>query len=516
MDFRHKHRVGFKHHAPPPIQSPIKMKLLTSLLMLLLIQGCASVQAPQGGPKDSEAPRLIRSNPKDGETNFGGKFILLEFSENVTENELKQPFLSPISPVTVVPAGKKIKITADSGWKPNQTYELRLQKKIKDEKEGNLLADTSLVFSTGSQISTLKLEIAARDLSDRPLSGKTTVLLSGGNNSIHYSNGESSIPLGGLEKGKYLLQVFQDKNENLKYEEEDGKLFLDSIRIDSSIQLNVRRLPQMSKPIKFFHLRKSDSLILESSRLIRPDSSLLKKCVGRNEEGTLFCLYPFRGNAIFQHSDSLGTLFYDTIDIGKTDSNRSLPSIALKRKVKIAGSQKEIRVGLSWSWKIRHYPKLIEFNTDSVWKTASWEKEENGIRLTLPAIKPGKIRIRYDSLLFYNQKSQKLDSILLQHADLEQTGKISGTIESEELNLRIDLINATKEIAGSTTKGNFSWQAAPGQYRIQVYKDVNADGKYTGGNRILGRKAEPLYEFPDKIELKAGWDLENIKVKPVF
>jgi hypothetical protein len=79
MDIRNHHRAGFQHNASPLIQPAVKMKLLSSVFLpiLLLIQGCASVQAPQGGPKDSELPRLIRSNPKDGETNFAEKYILL-------------------------------------------------------------------------------------------------------------------------------------------------------------------------------------------------------------------------------------------------------------------------------------------------------------------------------------------------------------------------------------------------------------------------------------------------------
>ena len=39
---------------------------------------------------------------------------------------------------------------------------------------------------------------------------------------------------------------------------------------------------------------------------------------------------------------------------------------------------------------------------------------------------------------------------------------------------------------------------------------------YTGGNKEALRKAEPLYIFPEILELKPGWDLENIKPDPGF
>jgi hypothetical protein len=192
------------------------------LAVLPFLLRCASVQAPQGGPKDSEPPYLLKSNPSNGQVNFREKYIQLEYSENVGENELKQPFLSPLTTVTVIPQGRKIRIKPDSGWKENQTYELRLQKKIKDEREGNIAADTSLLFTTGIEPDRIKIQLQVKDLSGNNLKGKATCLLQAPNGSRYFSSGEGNIQQGGIKEGKYLLEVFQDKNENLKYEEEDG------------------------------------------------------------------------------------------------------------------------------------------------------------------------------------------------------------------------------------------------------------------------------------------------------
>ena len=109
-----------------------------------------------------------------------------------------------------------------------------------------------------------------------------------------------------------------------------------------------------------------------------------------------------------------------------------------------------------------------------------------------------------------------MDSIDIAASDLDQAGNIGGTIESGEENIHAELLNAAKEILGTAGKGNFQWQVKPGQYTIQIYRDLNGDGRYTGGNKEARRKAEPLYIFPDQIELKPGWDLENIRVKPEF
>lgn len=515
MDWWSFHHSGIQPRYGILIQFPQPMRyLLTSLLLFLC--ACASVQSPQGGPKDSEGPALLRSNLKNGTINFREKSIVLEYSENVLENEAKQPFLSPLTAVRVIPAGRKIRITPDSGWKENQTYELRLNKKIKDEHEGNTATDTSLIFSTGKSIDTGFIDIKAEDLSGKNLGGKSTLLLKASDKTQYCSSGEGSIRLGGLAKGSYRILLFQDKNENLKYEEEDGRLFSDSISLDSNLGLKCRPLPQLYKPLKIFHLRKNDTLMLESSRQMFPDSAMLNKCVGRNEEGTLFCLFPFRQNQVFRQADSLGNIIIDTCDLSRIDSNRSLPLISLKRKLRTDRKPKELQVFLAWTWKIFKHPEQIEYSLDSVWKKADWEKTNTGLMLKFPVLKPGKIRIRFDTLLFYNRQSLRKDSIMLQSSDLELPGKISGNIETDFSDIKVELISNNKELSGKPSGKNFQWTVAPGQYRIQVYRDINGDNRYTGGNKMLNRKAEPLYIFPEKIELKPGWDLENIRINPAF
>ena len=48
-----------------------------------LLSRCASVAAPQGGPKDSLPPKVVAMTPAYGTTNFKGKRIYIEFDEYV-------------------------------------------------------------------------------------------------------------------------------------------------------------------------------------------------------------------------------------------------------------------------------------------------------------------------------------------------------------------------------------------------------------------------------------------------
>lgn len=43
------------------------------ILIIGLIYGCASIQTPQGGPRDTEAPKVLKMEPKNLTTNFNAK-----------------------------------------------------------------------------------------------------------------------------------------------------------------------------------------------------------------------------------------------------------------------------------------------------------------------------------------------------------------------------------------------------------------------------------------------------------
>lgn len=51
---------------------------------------------------------------------------------------------------------------------------------------------------------------------------------------------------------------------------------------------------------------------------------------------------------------------------------------------------------------------------------------------------------------------------------------------------------------------------APGKYRIQAFRDMNGDGKWTAGNYWQHRQPEPIYRFEKTLEVRENWDIEEI------
>ena len=71
-------------------------KLISAVLLIVVINGCAKRGSPTGGPVDSIPPVLINASPKINSTNFDSKEIRLTFDEFVELDKVdEQLIISP-------------------------------------------------------------------------------------------------------------------------------------------------------------------------------------------------------------------------------------------------------------------------------------------------------------------------------------------------------------------------------------------------------------------------------------
>jgi len=80
----------------------------------------------------------------------------------------------------------------------------------------------------------------------------------------------------------------------------------------------------------------------------------------------------------------------------------------------------------------------------------------------------------------------------------------------------VQLFDQKKELIAKSLGDRFNFNVRPGKYFFQMFNDQDKDGYYTGGNKEARRKAEPLFIYPEPVELKLGWDLEKISIDPGF
>lgn len=81
----------------PKFKNAIFLAPLLSLISSLgLFSGCASVQSPTGGPRDTIQPAIVKELPKNLSRNFASKKIEIEFDEFIKlSNEYTEISISP-------------------------------------------------------------------------------------------------------------------------------------------------------------------------------------------------------------------------------------------------------------------------------------------------------------------------------------------------------------------------------------------------------------------------------------
>lgn len=162
--------------------------------------GCANIVPPQGGPRDSIPPVLLKSSPGDSTVNFRGNKIVFSFDEfvdvqNIQENLLVSPLarINPIVDFRLREVTVKLKDTLES----NTTYSLDFGKSIRDITEGNVVKDFKFTFSTGSYIDSLELEGQVL-LAETAKPDSTLIVM------LHTSQEDSAVI---KEKPKYIARL---------------------------------------------------------------------------------------------------------------------------------------------------------------------------------------------------------------------------------------------------------------------------------------------------------------------
>ena len=130
---------------------------------------------PQGGPRDSIPPKVVRELPENGTVNYHAPTASVWFDEYIQlDNVADNVLISPPQPRTpeVKAIGKRLTIHFADSLRDSTTYTIHFGKAICDYNEKNPLNGYALSFATGSTIDSLELYgrvINAEDLN--PVTG---------------------------------------------------------------------------------------------------------------------------------------------------------------------------------------------------------------------------------------------------------------------------------------------------------------------------------------------------------
>ncbi|MBR3677779.1 MAG: Ig-like domain-containing protein [Alistipes sp.] len=138
-------------------------KIILRVAVVLFFGGaffsrCANIMTPEGGPKDTIPPVIVKLAPENFTTNFKEKKIYIEFNEYVQiKDQNKEMFTSPAMKKApqVVMRGKGIVVTIRDTLLENTTYAIDFGSAIRDNNEGNPLNAMRYVFSTGDKVDSI-------------------------------------------------------------------------------------------------------------------------------------------------------------------------------------------------------------------------------------------------------------------------------------------------------------------------------------------------------------------------
>ncbi len=532
----------------------ITKRLIAVLFLLftaLALHQCARRGSPSGGPKDTEPPVLIKAEPENLSTNFKTSKIRLYFDEYIklqdVQNQLivSPPFQYPPEISPQGGASKYVELVIKDTLRENTTYTLNFGQSIVDNNENNPSSYLTYVFSTGEYIDSLTLLGVVKDAFNKETEEFISVMLyeidTAYTDSIinkkppnYIANTQDSttiFKLQNLKAGKYRLLAIKDEAKNNLYDAVTDKIgFVEdtiSLPTDSIYLLNLFRevpkyapsAPKFSAGNKIiFGYKGSDESLKINTITSIPDSitSFVSKEPGKDTLNYWFT--PFEVDSLLfevlnerlQKRDTFTVktrkLPADSLilnptyrsSIGFLDTMAVISNIPIRKiDTSLATMMNKDSIAQSLNIRLDTLANRMEF---------SFKKEPNETYSL--SILPGALtdlfgatndtllyRLRTGSYADYGNLRIQLQGtitypIILQLA--EPKGKVVRSIISEE-----DMLYEFNLLE-------------PKKYLLRVIFDANANKRWDTGNFLDKIQPEKVIYFPQEIEVRANWELEQV------
>lgn len=527
----------------------MKKIIFTLTIISVLFISCAKRGAITGGPKDSIAPVIVKSNPKNYQTNFTGKTIRIDFSEYIKVKDInKQLIISPpmVKAPTVVPQGsasKFISITLNEDLKPNTTYSFNFGQSITDYNEGIPYSQFKYVLSTGAFVDSLTVSGTIKDAFENKTDEFVTVMLYDAatyNDSLVYKQKpvyitntlekNTTFKIENIKEGNYYLVALKDKNNNYNFQSKTEKIAFKKEKIkiptDSSYTLNLfaekseikTYTPTLEsnnklflgyegdvKNIKIYTKKNNIETPLRFSRFENKKSDTLQIFIPNDAKDSLNVLVK-SDNYIKNYSVKLKKLkeadslkvsllankkysFYEKVSLATTTPIKKINAD------KIVIRKKDATL-IPFTSEINDLEQIILFDF----------KQEENEKYTMELL-PGAIVDDYntqtDSLKFEYTKEALSDfgNLKLRFKNIKKFPYV------------VQILNNSGEIisekyAEKETEMYFE-AIQPSTYQVRLFFDDNKNRIWDTGNFKNKVQPEELIYFPTLINVRANWDVDQ-------
>lgn len=522
-----------------------------SFLLVFLMLSCAKRGSITGGLKDTLAPVLKYSSPKNMSTNFTGNEIILGFDEYVKLKNLnKQLIISPPmkhEPV-ILPtiASKVFTIKIKDTLQPNTTYSFNFGQSIADNNEGNAINQFKYIFSTGPYIDSLSINGSVKDAYEKNVDNFVSVMLYEVNDtfkdSLIYKQSPRYITntldslrtfkLENLKAGKYLLVALKDKGSNNRYNPKDDKIgFLKhyiTVPNDSVFELE---LFKETLPLKAFK-----PIQASGNRLYLPYEGKQNfktskpKIVLKNNNEVLETIV-----TAFPKKDSL-QVWYKPIKVDSLSMEVSKDKYDKKFTFKVKDQKKDTinitavqsgTLNFRERFTLESSTPLVKFdkskirlvNKDSVGVDFTTEYDEFEQKLYVDFKKEPVEKYNFTffpgALTDFYEKSNDTLVYKLTTKEYSDYGNLVLNLQNvkrfpiivEVTNKKGDVVYATDYSEGKT-KIEFNLMV-PDIFTIRIIYDDNKNKMYDSGDFLNKKYAEEVFYFQSDVDVRTNWDVDQ-------
>ena len=511
---------------------------------------CARRGTPSGGPKDEDPPVLLKSEPDSMTINFKAEKIRLYFDEFVVlRDPQNQLIVSP--PFQYAPelspqgtTRKYVEVKIKDTLLENTTYTLNFGQSIVDNNEGNPNSFLSYVFSTGDYIDSLTLKGRIKDAFNKDPDDFVSVMLYKIDTAYTDSTIYKKLPnyitntldslvefeLRNLKEGTYSLVAIKDEGKNNLFDQQTDKIaFLkDTIQIptDSTYELILfREIPDYSasppnyaasNKIIFGYTGNADSMKIKPLTQI-PDTinTLFAKEPGKDTIN--FWFTPFEIDSILFEVRNNVAQQIDTFTV----KTRKLNPDSLR-----IGSSHRGSINFDDQFYIQSNIPIVKMDTSllnilnkdslNVEYVAALDQSENRITIDFPKEPNESYQISVLPQFITDFFQQVNDTIYynLSTGSFADYGNLRinlvGEVEYPVILQLTDTEGETeREIIAAEPKLFEFNNIEPGNYLIRLIIDSNANQIWDTGNYLEKIQPERVIYYPQEIEVRANWELEQ-------
>ena len=525
----------------------LKNKIKTIFILLALtVISCAKRGSISGGLKDTIAPVLKASFPKNLSVNFKSKEINLTFDEYVKlKNVAKQLIVSPpmkynpeVSPMT---PSKMITIKIKDTLQENTTYSFNFGQSIEDNNEGNPYNQFQYVFSTGSYIDSLKVGGTIKDALNKKEDSFVSVMLYEVNNKFTDSAVYKSVPryitntldslktfkIENVKAGKYLLVAMKDENSNNKFNPKKDKIGfrkqLVTIPNDSLFELKLFEEVlafKTNKPVP----TTGNKLLLGYEGDPKNLKVVLKK--GNEIIPTIVTKFPAKDSIQVWYrpikSDSL------SLAIANGNYNKSYTFKKTEQKKDTLSFSPKTSLGLSKLDQFSIYSSrpLVKFDESKIKVT---DKDSVNVKFsTSYDVYTQELKFDIPKEPLQRYKFHLLPGALTDYIDQKNdtlSYKVTTKNTTDYGNLRVNLTNVKQfpvivqltnekgdvlasEYSDKATSVDFMF-LEPAKFTLRVIYDANGNKEWDSGNFLEKRQPEVVVYFPKEIDVRSNWDVDQ-------